>query len=61
MEFVKLGNFTRSEKKLGYAYILTPKGISEKTVITADFLKSKKEEYERLKQEIELLQREVGS
>ena len=57
--FVKLGNFTRSDKKRRFAYILTPQGISEKAVITANFLKCKKAEYEQLKQEIEELQREV--
>lgn len=37
MAFVKLGNFAHSDKKPRYAYILTPKGISEKAVITARF------------------------
>lgn len=57
---VKLGNFTASEHKGRYAYILTPRGIAEKAVLTARFLKRKLGEYEALKQEIEILQNEVG-
>ena len=50
--FVKLGNFTRSKDKRRYAYVLTPKGISERTALTRDFLARKMAEYERLKAEI---------
>ena len=38
---------------MNYLYILTPKGISEKTKLTLDFMKRKMEEYEELKKEIE--------
>lgn len=58
--FVKLNNFVKSNKKLGYAYILTPEGISEKAAITARFLKRKMNEYELLREEIEQLKREVN-
>lgn len=57
---IKLGNFTASEHKGRYAYILTPRGIAEKTALTASFLKRKLDEYEDLKREIEVLRREVG-
>ena len=53
---VKAQNFSRSERKLSYAYVLTPKGLAEKTKLTARFLKRKLEEYEALKSEIEALQ-----
>lgn len=56
--FVKLGNFTAVEEKRRYAYILTPKGISEKAEITRRFLVRKMEEYEALKVEIEALEAE---
>jgi len=56
---LKLGNFTASEHKGRYAYVLTPRGIKEKAVLTARFLKRKLDEYEDLKREIALLQREV--
>ena len=53
---VKAQNFSRSERKLAYAYVLTPQGLAEKTKLTARFLKRKLEEYEALKTEIEALQ-----
>ena len=56
---VKMQNFKRSEKKLAYAYVLTPRGLAEKTRLTADFLKRKLEEYEALKTEIISLQQTV--
>jgi EPS-associated MarR family transcriptional regulator len=58
---VKLGNFTAAKDKRRYAYVLTPKGISEKAAITRRFLARKIEEYEELKAEIEELQGENGS
>jgi len=57
---VKLSNFAKSERKMGYAYILTPEGVSEKAKITVRFLKRKMAEYELLQQEIEQLKSEVG-
>ncbi len=56
---VKLNNFAKSERKMGYAYILTPEGITEKARITARFLQSKMAEYELLRKEIELLKCEM--
>lgn len=53
---VKAQNFSGSDKKLAYAYILTPRGLAEKSMLTARFLKRKMEEYEALKVEIESLQ-----
>lgn len=53
---VKAQNFKNSDRKLAYAYVLTPHGLAEKTRLTARFLKRKMEEYEALKAEIESLQ-----
>ena len=53
--WVKLINFSRNPNKVGYAYLLTPKGIEEKTKLTFEFLKFKKEEFEMLKEEISKL------
>ena len=53
---VKAQNFSSSDKKLAYAYILTPKGLAEKTLLTARFLKRKMDEYEALRFEIESIQ-----
>ena len=46
--FVKLHNFTNSNNKLNYAYILTPEGVKEKTAITKKFIIQKKQEYDKL-------------
>ena len=46
--FIKIKNFYSSNNKLNYAYILTPKGIQEKKVITKQFIIKKKEEYDKL-------------
>lgn len=56
---VKVGNFKRSEHKLAYAYLLTPKGLVEKIQLTAGFLQRRMQEYEALKLEIASLQTAV--
>ena len=57
--WVKASNFKNSKKKLAYFYILTPSGIEQKAKITINFLKRKMNDYEELKQEIEMLKSEV--
>ena len=54
---VKVQNFSRNKNKLGYAYLLTPKGISEKTKLTINFMKLKMKEYDELAQELERIKR----
>ena len=56
--WIKLSNFKRSDNKLGYIYLLTPKGITEKSILSQKFLRRKSEEYNRLKKEIEMLKKE---
>ena len=56
---VKLGNFTASEDKRRYAYVLTPKGIARRAALTGSFLARKIEEYEALKYEIDQLSSEL--
>jgi len=53
--WVKFTNFSRSPNKLGYMYLLTPKGIEQKARLTTLFLKTKLEEFEILKGEISQL------
>ena len=53
--FVKINNFKNSNHKLQYSYLLTPKGVAEKTKLTIMFLNIKTEEYEELKKEVEKL------
>lgn len=50
--FIKINNFNRSDKKLEYVYILTPKGMKQKTIITKQFIVKKIQEYEKLKEYI---------
>ncbi len=57
--WLKLNNFKRSDNKLGYIYLLTPVGISEKTILAQKFLRRKSEEYNRLREEIEKLKDEL--
>jgi len=49
---IKLTNFKKNPNKLNYFYVLTPKGISEKTKLTVSFMKKKIREYEELKREL---------
>jgi len=56
---VKIQNFQNSSNKLGYAYLLTPTGVAEKTALAARFLKRKLVEYEALRAEIDALEQEV--
>ncbi len=50
---IKINNFQKNPNKIGYVYILTPKGIATKTKLTINFMKRKMKEYEELKAEIE--------
>ena len=57
---VKLGNFKKNPRKGQYAYLLTPKGIREKSLLTHSFIERKREEFELLKAEIKALEEEAG-
>ena len=50
--FVKIKNFQKNPNKINYAYILTPRGISEKTKLTISFMRRKMKEYDELKNEL---------
>ena len=50
--FIKIQNFKNNKRKLNYLYVLTPKGIAEKTKITLRFMKQKMKEYDELKKEL---------
>ena len=51
---VKIKNFKKNPQKINYIYILTPKGISEKTKLTIRFMKRKMQEFDELKKEIDI-------
>ena len=56
---LKMQNFSQSENKLRYAYLLTPAGVAAKSKLTAEFLKRKVAEYEALQAEINVLKSEL--
>ena len=49
---LKIRNFKKNPDKINYIYTLTPKGISEKTKLTINFMKRKMQEYDELKKEL---------
>ena len=49
---IKIRNFKENPNKMNYTYVLTPKGISEKTKLTLNFMKRKIKEYDELKMEL---------
>ncbi|MGV6889374.1 MarR family EPS-associated transcriptional regulator [Rhodophyticola sp. SM2404] len=57
---VKLSNFKQNPSKAQYAYLLTPKGVREKSLLTHSFIELKREEFTALKAEIKALEEEVG-
>ena len=57
---VKANNFRSNSNKRAYLYLLTPKGIEEKTKVTLRFLKLTLLEYETLKRELEELRHEAA-
>ena len=50
---VKIKNFKKNPNKINYIYVLTPKGISTRTVLTINFMKKKMQEYNELRSEID--------
>ena len=53
--FIKISNFKNNEDKAKYLYLLTPKGLSEKTKITIRFMRQKAKEYDELKKDLQNL------
>jgi len=47
-----MNNFKKNPNKVNYIYVLTPKGIVEKTKLTINFMKRKMSEYDELKSEL---------
>lgn len=57
---VKLQNFSNSQHRWRYAYVLTPAGLAEKAALTGRFLQRKMAEYEALRAEIQALTQEAA-
>ena len=50
---IKIRNFQQQKNKLNYIqYVITPKGIAERTKLTINFMKRKMKEYDELKKEL---------
>ena len=49
---IKIKNFEKNPNKLNYIYVLTPRGIAEKTKLTLSFMKRMMKEYDELKKEM---------
>tara|TARA_B100001778_G_scaffold316059_1_gene302629 strand:+ start:309 stop:623 length:315 start_codon:yes stop_codon:yes gene_type:complete len=50
---IKIENFSKQKNKVKYIqYILTPKGISERTRLTINFMKRKMQEYDELRKNL---------
>ena len=59
--WVKAQNFQRSDRKLGYLYVLTPRGVRQRLQITRSFLAHKEREYHMLTSQIVLLREELAA
>ncbi len=50
---IKIENFQKQSNKITYLqYVITPKGITERTKLTINFMKRKMKEYDELKKEL---------
>ncbi len=50
---VKIKNFQQKKNKIKYMqYVITPKGIAERTKLTINFMRRKMKEYDELKKEL---------
>jgi len=57
---VKIRNFQRSDRKLSYAYLVTPTGLREKLRLTRSFLMRKEAEFDQLQSVIADLRAELA-
>ena len=58
--WVKAQNFQRSDRKLGYLYVLTPTGIRHRLRLTQSFLARKEREFVRLRSQISALRKDIA-
>ncbi len=56
---LKVENFYNNRNKKQYQYLLTQKGVEEKIALTKKFIQRKKEEYEELQRELEMMKEVV--
>lgn len=58
---VKVDRFVNSKSKVQYKYLLTPEGIKEKIAIAEKFIQIKKEEYDKLQQDLDNYKEQYNS
>jgi EPS-associated MarR family transcriptional regulator len=58
--WVTVENVSRNQNRIGFAYLLSRKGLTEKAKLTRRFLDRKVAEFEQLQQEIDILASEAG-
>ena len=58
---VKLENFSKNPKKKQYAYLLTPEGLRQKSILTLSFVRRKRQEFKSLREEINILENELDT
>jgi EPS-associated MarR family transcriptional regulator len=59
---IKVQNFKKQKNKIKYLrYVLTPKGISERTNLTINFMKRKMSEYDQLRKELKNFKKDVDN
>lgn len=58
---IRVNRFKNSRHKAAYLYLITPKGLEQKLLLTYRFLQRKMKEYDSLAVEIEALRAEVDS
>tara|TARA_B100001063_G_C16481033_1_gene412611 strand:- start:52 stop:363 length:312 start_codon:yes stop_codon:yes gene_type:complete len=54
---IKIQNFRKNKNKINYIYILTPKGLMEKTKTTIHFMNLKLKEYDELQKEFKKMKK----
>ena len=52
---IKAENFATAQNKKKYKYFLTQKGMKEKIILTEKFIQRKKNEYNELQKELEII------
>lgn len=52
---LKAERFVNSDNKTSYRYVLTPSGVAERIRLTEAFIQRKKQEYEALQRDLEIL------
>ena len=57
---IKVQNFKKQKHKIKYLrYVLTPKGIAERTKLTINFMKRKMNEFDQLRKELKNFKKDV--